>query len=103
MCVREYSPLSFVVAVRSAPVAVLVTCTMAPGTTAPDESVICPTMLELADPCAIAESVDRQRATVRTRTGNILMGSRRILLVCLQTGISRPVIENLVALYVVCA
>jgi hypothetical protein len=98
MFVREYSPLSFVVAVRSAPVAVLVTCTLAPGTTAPDESVICPTMLELADPCAIAESVDRQRAMVRTRAGNTFMGSRHILLVCLQAGISRSVIENLVTL-----
>jgi hypothetical protein len=54
----DQSPLSFVVAVRSAPVALLIRCTVAPGTLAPVVSVTFPTAseLELAWPYAIGEN-----------------------------------------------
>jgi hypothetical protein len=69
----DQSPLSFVVAVRYAPVALLIRCTVAPGTLAPVESVTFPTAseLELAWPYAIGEN------TAVAKTGRTPSASAR--------------------------
>src|SRR6185312_12376789 len=55
----DQSPLSLVVAVRSAPVALFVRCTVAPEMVAPLASVTLPTAAELELACPYAEGVIR--------------------------------------------
>src|ERR1700761_5946314 len=83
---KIYRPASFVVTVRALCVATSVNTTLAPGTTAPDESVTAPATVPVDVDCAQTGAALLSQSTAEHRTKQ----ANREVKICRWTRIAKP-------------